>query len=54
MGNFDPDSWVRNKNIEIEDGEGYKDTLNYREVTKDYYNLLKGTYNIFDVVDSVP
>lgn len=54
MGNFDPDSWVRNKNIEIEDGEGQKDTLNYREVTKDYYNLLKGTYNIFDVVDSVP
>ena len=26
----------------------------YREVTKQYYNLIKDTFNIFDVIDNVP
>lgn len=31
-----------------------KDNSTYREATKEYYNLLKNTINIFDVIDSVP
>lgn len=26
----------------------------YREVTKQYYNLIKSTFNLFDVIDEVP
>lgn len=27
---------------------------NYRRATSDYYNLIKGTWNIFDIVDRLP
>ena len=26
----------------------------YKRITKEYYNLIKGTFNIFDVIDEVP
>lgn len=26
----------------------------YRQATKDYYNLIKDTFNIFDIIDTVP
>lgn len=36
------------------DIELYQSDPNYKKVVKDYYNLLKGTFNIFDVIDNVP
>ena len=26
----------------------------YKKIVKDYYNLIKHTFNVFDVVDNVP
>ena len=34
-------SWLENKN-------------NYRDITSDYYNLIKGTWNIFDIIEKLP
>lgn len=31
-----------------------KDNADYRKATKQYYNLVKNTINIFDVIDNVP
>lgn len=41
-GKFDYRYYVNNNNDE------------YRKITKEYYNLIKGTINIFDVIDNVP
>lgn len=40
-GRFDFFKWLENSN-------------GYREATADYYNLIKGTWNIFDIVDRLP
>ena len=37
---------------QLEDGTKFNDE--YRDLTKKYYNLIKDTFNIFDVIDSVP
>jgi len=34
--------------------DGSKENDEYRKLTKQYYNLIKNTYNIFDVIDEVP
>ena len=39
--NFDFYKWLDNKN-------------GYREATKNYYNVIKATWNIFDIIDKVP
>ena len=31
-----------------------KDNVEYRQVTKEYYNLIKNTFNVFDVIEQVP
>ena len=31
-----------------------KDNKEYRRIAKDYYNLIKSTFNIFDVIEQVP
>jgi hypothetical protein len=31
-----------------------KESISYREMMSDYYNIIKGTWNIFDVVNKVP
>lgn len=41
VNNFDFYKW-------LEDNNGY------RRATSDYYNLIKGTWNIFDIVDRLP
>jgi hypothetical protein len=28
--------------------------MKYREITKEYYNIIKETWNVFDVIDKVP
>lgn len=41
-GKFDYRYYIDNENIE------------YKNIAKEYYNLIKNTINIFDVIDSVP
>lgn len=31
-----------------------KDSISYRELVSDYYNLVKGTWNIFDIINRIP
>lgn len=62
--NFDPEMWLNDRQITEADLKykenkdavllGESESISYRQLTKDYYNLIKGTYNIFDVVESVP
>lgn len=39
-GNFDPYRWLNDSN--------------YKQQTIDYYNIIKGTWNIFDIIDKTP
>jgi len=32
----------------------YINDPNYKQIAKDYYNLIKHTFNVFDIVDSIP
>lgn len=41
VNNFDFYKWLENSN-------------GYRKATSNYYNLIKGTWNIFDIVDKLP
>lgn len=41
VNNFNFYKWLENNN-------------DYRRATSDYYNLIKGTWNIFDIVDKLP
>lgn len=41
VNNFNFYKWLENSN-------------GYRKATSDYYNLIKGTWNIFDIVDKLP
>lgn len=41
-GNFDYRYYINENNTK------------YREMTKKYYNLIKNTFNIFDIIDSLP
>lgn len=41
VNNFNFYKWLENSN-------------GYRRATSDYYNLIKGTWNIFDIVDRLP
>jgi uncharacterized membrane protein len=57
---IDKDGNILKKNVSILGGQFdfryYIDPKNkeYREITKNYYNLLKDTINIFDVIEKVP
>lgn len=69
VNNFDIESWLYDKkltkddivqsdflgnNVDINRVMGGKETISYREVISDYYNLIKGTWNIFDIVNRIP
>lgn len=41
-GKFDYRYYVNNKNTE------------YRQIAKEYYNLIKNTFNLFDIIENVP
>ena len=36
------------------DFEQYFANPEYKQVTKEYYNIIKETFNIFDIIDEVP
>lgn len=69
ISNFNVESWLYDKILTEDDimqsnfigdpidinrvMEG-KEKLSYRDVVSDYYNLIKGTWNIFDIVNRIP
>lgn len=70
VGNFDVEKWLNNVLLTKEDIntetnfygskintnrvlEG-KESITYREVVANYYNVIKGTWNIFDIMNRVP
>ena len=69
INNFDVESWLYDRRLTADDiatdnflGEdvdinrvmGENESLSYREVISDYYNLIKGTWNIFDIINRIP
>ena len=50
VGNFNIDDWIRNTQVTLEDQR----TFSYQELTSMYYNLIKGTWNVFDMIDKIP
>lgn len=69
INNFDIEAWLYDKQLTSKNiitdnflGEKIdvnrvmegKTTLSYREVISDYYNIIKGTWNIFDIVNKIP
>ena len=69
IGNFNVENWLYDKQltasdivnnqfmgtaINPEDVLGEKESISYRELIADYYNLIKGTWNIFDMMNRIP
>ena len=69
INNFDVESWLYDRRLTADDiitdnflGEDVdinrvmegNESLSYREVVSDYYNLIKGTWNIFDIINRIP
>ena len=69
IGNFNIESWLYDKqltaadivndnfmevSINPEDIFGGKESISYRELVANYYNLIKGTWNIFDMMNRIP
>lgn len=67
--NFNIEDWLYNKkltrddvvnkqildrNIDIDKIFNGKEFIYYREAVSDYYNIIKGTWNIFDMMDKIP
>lgn len=64
---FDIEAWLNDKPLTKEDiissqfldqtlteQELLSEPISYRELVSDYYNLIKGTWNIFDIVNRIP
>ena len=45
IGNVDMSKWIRNETVNDE---------SYSSLVSQYYNLIKGTWNLFDIIDKVP
>lgn len=67
LGSFDVEAWLRDKTLTEKDiletsfldqtlttEELLNEPITYRELAADYYNLIKGTWNIFDIVNRIP
>lgn len=69
VGNFDVESWLYDKQltaddivnnsfmeteIKPEDILGGRESISYRELIANYYNIIKGTWNIFDMMNRIP
>ena len=69
IGNFDVESWLYDKQLTATDIVndqfmetainpdnifGDKESISYRELVANYYNLIKGTWNIFDMMNRIP
>lgn len=69
IGNFNVEDWLYDKQLTADDIvykqflgteinpedilEG-RESISYRELVADYYNLIKGTWNIFDMMNRIP
>jgi len=57
-GNFDLYKFLSDERVDIENGENFSSykngTVSYRELAADYYNLIKASWNILDIVTRVP
>lgn len=57
-GNFDLYKFLADERIDIKNGESFSSyhdgTVSYRELAADYYNLIKASWNILDIVTRVP
>lgn len=52
VNNFDIESWLLNKPVSF---QGSTISIsNYREAITEYYNIIKGTWNIFDMIQKIP
>lgn len=69
IGNFDVEKWLYDikltkddiinntfygVTIDINKVMQGQDSISYRELVSDYYNTIKGTWNIFDMMDKIP
>ena len=67
LGRFNTEAWLSNKVLTQEDiidssflgqaltsEELLSEPISYRELAADYYNLIKGTWNIFDIMNRIP
>lgn len=69
VGNFDVEKWLYNvtlteadkvadnfygENINMDRVLEGKESISYREVVANYYNVIKGTWNIFDMMNRIP
>jgi len=56
-GNFDLYKFLSNERVVVPEGDfntRVGDTVEYRELAADYYNLIKASWNILDIVNRVP
>lgn len=69
VGNFNIEKWLYDAQLTRDDivGKNFygteinvdrvmegKESISYRELIANYYNLIKGTWNIFDMMDRIP
>lgn len=67
LGRFNTEAWLSDKALTQEDiidssflgqtltaEELLSEPISYRELAADYYNLIKGTWNIFDIMNRIP
>ena len=69
IGNFNIEYWLYDKQLtaadivndqfmgtelNLEDIFKGRESISYRELVADYYNLIKGTWNIFDMMNRIP
>lgn len=69
IGNFNVEDWLYDKKLTADDiindtfmGSSTdvemvmngRESISYRELAADYYNIIKGTWNIFDIMNRIP
>lgn len=52
MNNFDIDKWLID--VPLSFVGNYINVSSYREAVVQYYNIIKGTWNIFDMIERIP
>lgn len=50
INNFNIETWLMDDYTALPDGR----VLRYRDIVSDYYNIIKGTWNIFDMIEKIP
>ena len=54
INNIDMDMWTRNDKVTYTTGTDTQFSENYKDLVIQYYNLIKGTWNVFDIIEKVP